>query len=222
MLRVATQRTPDLAEAWCNLAHALGGAGQHVEALAAMERGHQLGSARSGWQYPSAEWLDRCRFFATAETRWEGWRRDGTVPEALGERQGMAKWALARGDAKLAMKLLEPLLDEAPEELASMGLHIDVSRASMLLAATEPAVAAAHLVRAREQLAQHIAAMHELVTTGAGPREALLAHLRDIAADEGFATVRDAVALAAMAPPERAAWQQVWQALQAAIAAAGG
>ncbi|MBL8899597.1 MAG: protein kinase, partial [Planctomycetes bacterium] len=69
LLRTATERQPELAEAWCNLGHALGGAGRHGEALPAMQKGHALGSTRADWEYPSAQWVDRARFLAEMETR---------------------------------------------------------------------------------------------------------------------------------------------------------
>lgn len=188
-----------------------------------MERGHTLGSASTDWRYPSAEWLERCRFFASVEARWEPWLRDGTVPEAGPECLGMAKWALARGEVKAAMKLLDHLLADDPDSFSSGGVYLDAATASMQLATGEPsATRSAHRERARELLTKHIAAMGELTLANPAAREGLLAHLRSIAADDTFTPVRDDAALKSMPNEEREAWQKVWSALQQAIAAAGG
>ncbi|MBL8754880.1 MAG: protein kinase, partial [Planctomycetes bacterium] len=153
LLRLATERTPGSAEAWCNLGHALAGSGRHAEAVVAMARGHELGSAAEGWQYPSDQWLDRCRFFAAAEAQWETGLRNGTWPQRADERLGMAKWLLARGNDEAALQCFQPLLDDHPEQRADSGLHLDVARALVRLAAHEPAAArGARYERARAQL----------------------------------------------------------------------
>src|SRR5262249_28738525 len=55
------QVKPELAEAHCNLGHALRDRGQLSEALAELERGHRLGSKNPNWRYPSGEWVIQCR-----------------------------------------------------------------------------------------------------------------------------------------------------------------
>jgi tetratricopeptide (TPR) repeat protein/tRNA A-37 threonylcarbamoyl transferase component Bud32 len=52
---------PTYAEASCNLGHALRDQGHFAEALKYLEKGHQLGSKRPGWPYPSAQWVQQCR-----------------------------------------------------------------------------------------------------------------------------------------------------------------
>src|SRR5262249_12310438 len=48
---------PDRAEAHCNLGLLLGKGGDYQGAVEALRRGHELGSKRPGWPYPSAQWL---------------------------------------------------------------------------------------------------------------------------------------------------------------------
>jgi serine/threonine protein kinase/Flp pilus assembly protein TadD len=48
---------PDYAEAYCNLGQTLSRQGRFAEALAAVKRGHQLGSRKASWPYPSAQWV---------------------------------------------------------------------------------------------------------------------------------------------------------------------
>jgi superkiller protein 3 len=55
--RQAIRLNPDYPEALCNLGHALRDKGQFTEALTHLRRGHELGSQRPDWRYPSAEWV---------------------------------------------------------------------------------------------------------------------------------------------------------------------
>jgi len=222
LLRIATERTPEVAEVWCNLGHALGGAGRHREALAAMERGHQLGAAQPDWRYPSAQWLERCRMYADAEVSWEASLRDGTAPAAGDERIAMAKWALARGEAKAALAVIEPLLADDPDAFALTGLHLEAARALLQLAAAERAEAREALhVRARVQFLAHFDALRSASDSMPGSREGIATHLRGIADDEAFAAVRDEAALAALPAAAADAWRQVWHRLRETITATG-
>src|SRR5262249_34840481 len=58
--RKAIDLQHDYAEAHCNLGHALRQRGDFAEALAALKRGHELGSKRKDWRYPSAQWVQQC------------------------------------------------------------------------------------------------------------------------------------------------------------------
>jgi tetratricopeptide (TPR) repeat protein len=53
----AIRRAPDYAEAHCNLGMLLKGKGKYDQALVLLKRGHELGSRRADWNYPSARWV---------------------------------------------------------------------------------------------------------------------------------------------------------------------
>jgi serine/threonine-protein kinase len=55
--REAIRIKPDYAEAHCNLGHALLGQGRFTEALDSIRHGHELGSRRPNWPYPSGQWV---------------------------------------------------------------------------------------------------------------------------------------------------------------------
>jgi len=55
--RKVIELDPDHAVAHCNLAQELRRHGNLEEALAEYQRGHELGSARPDWKYPSARWI---------------------------------------------------------------------------------------------------------------------------------------------------------------------
>jgi tetratricopeptide (TPR) repeat protein len=55
--RQAIVRDPNLAQAHCNVGSVLQRQGAFAESLAAYRRGHQLGTRRQDWHYPSADWV---------------------------------------------------------------------------------------------------------------------------------------------------------------------
>ncbi len=59
--RKAIELKPDHAESHCNLGIALWREGELAQALFSLERGHELGSRRKDWPYPSAQWVRDCR-----------------------------------------------------------------------------------------------------------------------------------------------------------------
>ena len=85
--RAAIRLKPDLAEAHINLGILLQRRGQYADALAAYRRGHELGSGRPGWRFPSAQWVRNCERSVELDTR---------LPAVLaGEARpaGAAEWA---------------------------------------------------------------------------------------------------------------------------------
>jgi tetratricopeptide (TPR) repeat protein len=67
--RHAIELQPAYAEAYCNLGDLLSHQGRLAESLAAYRRGHELGSKRPGWRYPSAEWVHRAETLAALEDK---------------------------------------------------------------------------------------------------------------------------------------------------------
>jgi tetratricopeptide (TPR) repeat protein len=59
--QTAIDLEPKLAGAHINLGHALRKQGKFVLALEALRRGHELGSKRPGWKYPSEKWVKDCQ-----------------------------------------------------------------------------------------------------------------------------------------------------------------
>ena len=66
--REAIRLRPDYPEAHCNLGHVLRAQGNYAGSLAMLRRGHELGTKKPGWRYPSARWVaDAERLAALAE-----------------------------------------------------------------------------------------------------------------------------------------------------------
>ena len=222
LLRVAVAQQPDVAECWCNLGHALGASGRHAEALAAMQKGDELGRKRADWQYPSAEWVERTEFMAAAEERWTRWLGEGGAPPSAEERLGMAKWALARGEAEPALRLFEPLVaGDGPCAMAASGCHLDSAIAAVLVAAkrTEPAARLDLLRWARLQLSHHLTAMQAVVAAEPVAREPVAAHLQFAVDEERLGALRDEAALQALPADDAAACRRIFDDYRAAIAA---
>ncbi len=55
--RTAIRLQPDHAEAHCSLGYFLQQRGDYTEALEMFRKGHELGSPRPDWRYPSAQWV---------------------------------------------------------------------------------------------------------------------------------------------------------------------
>jgi tetratricopeptide (TPR) repeat protein/serine/threonine protein kinase len=67
--REAVHHDPQLAEAHCNLGLDLLRQGAYTEALASLKRGHEIGSKKAGWFYPSAQWIKEAEQFVALESR---------------------------------------------------------------------------------------------------------------------------------------------------------
>jgi serine/threonine-protein kinase len=59
--RKAIELQPGFADAHCNLGLTLQRQGRFAEALQSLQRGHEVGSRRPGWSYPSARWVRTCQ-----------------------------------------------------------------------------------------------------------------------------------------------------------------
>ncbi len=67
--REALRLRPPYAEAHCNLGLVFQDKGQFREALGELRRGHELGSKRTGWSYPSDQWVLRAEQLVKLESK---------------------------------------------------------------------------------------------------------------------------------------------------------
>ncbi len=87
----AIELDPQYAEAHCNMASALGSQGRFAESLVAIKRGHELGSKRPDWRYPSAEWLRHVEATAAMEAKLPAFLKGEFQPGDTRERLGLAE-----------------------------------------------------------------------------------------------------------------------------------
>ena len=67
--RAAIECDPAYAEAWCNLGQALQARGEFSAAVEARRKGHELGSKRPDWRFPSAQWVAQAERLLALEGR---------------------------------------------------------------------------------------------------------------------------------------------------------
>ena len=96
---------PKYAEAHCNLGQAFRTQGRFAEALAAVQRGHELGTKRPGWPYPSAEWVRQAENMAAMESKLPAFLRGEFQPKDATERLGLAGVCQAKKLHSAAMQL---------------------------------------------------------------------------------------------------------------------
>jgi serine/threonine protein kinase/Flp pilus assembly protein TadD len=88
--REAIRLEKDLAEAHCNLGLAFRDQGRFVEALAELQMGHELGSRRPGWPFPSADWVRQVKELIEIDGKVANALKGKRPPESASERLNFA------------------------------------------------------------------------------------------------------------------------------------
>jgi tetratricopeptide (TPR) repeat protein len=88
--REAIRLKPDFAEARCNLGQCLQREGRFQEGIAELRKGHELGSKRRGWSYPSAEWVRQAERMAGLAARLPAVLRGSDKPNDAAEGVSLA------------------------------------------------------------------------------------------------------------------------------------
>ena len=73
--------------------------------MAAFQRGHELGTKRPGWAYPSAEWVRQTENMAAMESKLPAFLRGEFQPKDAAERLGLAGVCQAKKQHAAAMNL---------------------------------------------------------------------------------------------------------------------
>src|SRR5262249_52748805 len=88
--RQAIHLKKDDAQAHGNLGLTLQSQGQFAEALAALQLGHQLGSKKPRWRYPSARWVQRCQRLCQLDARLQAVLKGEGQPPSAKEQLALA------------------------------------------------------------------------------------------------------------------------------------
>ena len=234
-LREAIRLNPDHAEAYCNLGQTYLWNGQPELGLPLIKRGHELGSRRPDWKYPSAKWV------------WEAEQAieiDNNLPEILARRDQPGFAAEAGELVEVAyyskFHVASARLAEAAFA-ADPGLAADRSNWLRYNAACSAALAAAGKgkdgpmpdaeakARFRRQaldwLRAELAAWSEVLDRkdlDAKTRAEVVATLEHWQADPDLAGVREADALAGLPEAERAEWKALWEEVDGLLGKVGG
>jgi serine/threonine-protein kinase len=212
---------PKKAEAHCNLGEVLRRQGRFEESLACYKRGHELGTKRPGWRYPSARWVRDAERLAALERRLpvvlKGEARLTSAAECLDFArfcQSTKRYAAAarfHADAFAA----DPKLAADPRSSNRYHAACAAALAAAGQGADAPKPDDKERARLRGQALGWLRADLALWRKQVGPakadsRAAAQRTLRHWRQDADLAGVRGQEALAALPAEERAEWEKLW------------
>jgi serine/threonine-protein kinase len=219
--RKAIELDPTYAEAHCNLAMCLQNKGRLAEALPIMRRGHELGSKRAGWAYPSAEWVRTAEMRAALEAKLPELLAGKFQPVDNAERLEYVTLCGVKGLHYAAARLSSEAFAADPRLADDLGArcryNAAISAAQAGTGRSEDSKQLGEPERARlrklaldwlrTDLAQHA---KRLETGRPEDRATVQAKLREWQEDPDLACIRDPAALASLPPDERDAFGRLW------------
>ncbi len=228
--RQAIALRPRYPEAHCNLGSIYLKRGQFAQALDFYQKGHDLGSKRPGWRYPSASWVKTCEGLLAQEKR---------LPDVLaGKDAGAAELLSLAGlclqyksryaDAALLYSrafAARPSLADGPNQ----SHRYNAARAAVLAASGKGIGAdkldAADKTRLRGQalvwLSAGRAAIARFLADDPEAAEDVENGLKHWLDNPDLADVRDARPLAELPEEERQRWMKLWEEVRDLVRRAG-
>jgi eukaryotic-like serine/threonine-protein kinase len=214
----AIRLKPDFAESHCELGSALQSQGHFEEALAALRRGHELGSKRARWKYPTDDWIRRCERLLQLDRKLPAVLEGTSSQVAPSEKADLAKLCLQFKRRPVAsVRLFQEAFAGQPDLATNLlGVYRYNGSCAAVIAAAGKGVDVADLGE-MDQLALRRQALTWL-RADLNAWAALLEKFRPLIvkamkhwlADEDFASVRGPEALAKLPFAERQAWRQLW------------
>jgi serine/threonine-protein kinase len=223
---------PDHAESHCNLGLALWRQGEFTQALIALERGHELGSRRKDWPYPSAQWVSVCRRKIELEGRLAAVLRGEAQPADADERGAYAHLCYEKKRYVAAAGFFSQDLNSDPKSADDLEWsHRYRAARAAALAGCGRGNDAGQLddnerVRWRKQALQwlraDLKAYGELLpVSNPKERQRLQVGLRSWQSEPALAGLRDATAVAHLSAAEQESCKQLWAEVRALLAKAG-
>jgi serine/threonine protein kinase/tetratricopeptide (TPR) repeat protein len=221
--REAIQFNKDIAEAYCNLGQALRDKGQFAEAMTYLRRGHELGSPRRGWSYPSEKWVKECERLVELDARLPRVLKGESPPAGVEERIALAGFCQlpCKSLYAAAARFYTDAFAEQSQLADDMRgrLRYDAARAAAQAGCGQGKDADQTDAKERRRLRQQalkwlqadLAAYLSFLQKDpdkVGP--VIVNRLQHWQQDTDFAGVRGPEALATLPEPERLAWQQLW------------
>jgi tetratricopeptide (TPR) repeat protein len=208
--------------AWCNLGHALRQQGNLAEALDAFTKGHEIGSGRPDWNYPSGEWIKETKAQVALDAKLALVLTGEAAPASPVERADMAELCLTHRERYVmaARYFTEAFAGNPILTLFPGGQRRFNAARAAALAAAGKGVDAGQLddkerarwrAQALEWLKADLAAWtHALDNNPARTRAPLQSSLESWQNHAQLVSVRDTEALAKLPATERAAWEKLW------------
>jgi Flp pilus assembly protein TadD/tRNA A-37 threonylcarbamoyl transferase component Bud32 len=224
--REALRLQPDLPEAHCNLGTDLYRQGRFAEALVELRRGHELGSRRPGWPYPSAQWVRDCERLLALDRLLPAVLAGLDPPASARERLELADLCVRYKQLPATAARLAAAAFAADPKLANdLGAsHRYNAACAATLAAAGRGDGAAAPAKLRASLSRQALAWlrADLVlwskqTDDPKARPQVAQSLRHWQQDPDLAGVRDPAELAKLPPGERAEWEHFWKAVESVL-----
>jgi tetratricopeptide (TPR) repeat protein len=226
-VRVALRLNNDDPEALCNLGLILQKQGRFAEALAALKRGHELGSKKPRWPEPSAQWVRETEQLIAMESKLPKILRGEAQPADVAEQVALAEFCLVHkkrygaaarfyADAFVAQPELAEDLNEphrynaaSAAALAGCGRGQDADQ-------SDPPERGRLRRQALDWLRADLSAYRKLLEKEADKLQPpVCQRMQHWQQDTDLAGVRDPAALAKLPEAERQQWQTLWQEVEA-------
>jgi tetratricopeptide (TPR) repeat protein len=224
----ALKLNPEFAEVLCNLGQVLQRQGDYAGAVAMLRKGHELGSRRPMWPYPSARCLAEAERDLALADRLAAVLRGEDKPADNAERLAFARMAHQRKHFAAAVRLWAEALASDPQLGGDRRAGYRYSAACTAALAgsgqgtDDPKPDGAARARLRGQaldwLKAERAAWAKVLDAGdARARSVVAQNLRHWQANSDLAGVRDRDALAKLPADERRAWEALWKDVDALL-----
>jgi tetratricopeptide (TPR) repeat protein len=219
---------PDLAELHCNLGGALRQQGQYAESLAEFRVGHELGSKRSDWRYPSAGWVREAERLAALTDRLPAFLRGDDRPMDVTERLALAQICYDTRRPAAAVRFwaealaAEPKLGDDRRARHRYSAACAAALAGSGRGTDDPKPDDAARVGLRDQaldwLKAELAAWARVLDAGDAPARSVVAqNLQHWQTNPDLAGVRDRDAIEKFPADERRAWEALWKDVDALL-----
>jgi serine/threonine-protein kinase len=223
---VAYRRTieidPDYAEAHCNCGSILRQQGKFAESLAAYQRGHDIGSKRPNWKYPSDRWVKDARQLVRLDDRLSAVLSGEAQPDNPAEQLALARFCTRRKKHHAAAaRLYAGAFTAEPKAAGDLrqGHRYHAARAAALAGCGQGEDAAAlgpmQRLRWRRQaltwLSGDLRAWQQfLAQEPVQTQPVILRAMQHWQTNAVFNGVRGEVALGRLPGEERVAWAKLW------------
>ena len=226
--RAAIRLQPGLAEAHCNLGGLLKRRGDYAEALEMYRKGHELGSQRPGWRYPSAQWVAEAEHLVAQSNRLPAILRGDDKPRDNSERLSFAQMAYDRKQYAAAVRLwsdalaIDPKLADRRQDPPRYNAACAAAMAAAGMDKGDPspddAAKTRHRAQALDSLKAELSVWTKLLESGPPEtRSVILQSLQHWKQDTDLAGVRDVEALAKLPEDERKEWRALWAKVDAVL-----
>ena len=227
-LREAIRLDPDHPEANCNLGKALEQKGRFAEALDHFRRGHQAGTKRGNWNYPSAQWIADCEHLLAMESLLNDVLKGTKQPRNSVERIELARVANLRGRHAESVKLAAEAVAKEPAAAdpgKSPIRHYAAACAALAGAgegrekqAIDEKLTASWRNQAFEWLQADLTFWNKQIETGRADKYlAIKQNLERWKIDSDLAGIRDQKALERLSEDERKKFQAFWDEVNKAL-----